>query len=235
MKGLIRVAILEDHPGIVDGYRYRLERTDDLVLVGVAADADALDRLLADQKPDVLLLDLLAPESEDNGNPYALFPRLARWHQSYPSLAILVVSVFDDRALIRAVMDAGARGYILKDDWTSIEHLASVIRSVARGGVHFSAAAYQKLHQPQSAPEIALTVRQREVLCFCCAHPNATTLELAGYLGVEHSTCRSLLSEIYNRLGVRNRSAALLKARDLGLITPWLPLPPLYGSEERGP
>jgi DNA-binding NarL/FixJ family response regulator len=134
---------------------------------------------------------------------------------------VLVISMFTERALIQAVMDAGASGYILKDDSAAILKLGSVLLSVASGGVYLSEQAYQKLmkHQPKDSGPV-LTSRQLEALALCAAYPDESLARLAGRLSVANSTIRNLLSNAYLQLGVRHRAAAVAKARQLGLLTP---------------
>jgi DNA-binding NarL/FixJ family response regulator len=126
--------------------------------------------------------------------------------------------------MIKAVVEAGASGYILKDDQETIRELGSVVRAVAGGGVHFSQGAYRHLKSP-TPDGPALTQRQLEALSLCSAYPDVTTGELARRLGVAHSTLRNLLSGVYLRLEVHSRMAAVAKANQLGLITP--PNPPI--------
>src|SRR3970282_1603916 len=129
-----------------------------------------------------------------------------------PTLVVLVVSMHDDRALIQAVIEAGASGYILKDDREAIVDLAAWVRTVAHGGIYFSRQAHQQLRQYGAAPdEPLLTQRQLEVLSMCAAYPNLSTSDLAQKLNIPNSTTRNLLSEAYLRLQVINRTAAIAK------------------------
>ncbi len=221
---LIRVAILEDHQSIIDGYLYRLGQAPDIKVVGTAAFAEEFQRLVDRTKPDVLLLDVFAPTSSENSNVYPILQDITRWLQKYPNLSILVISMYQTRSLVRAVMEAGASGYILKDDALTIQELASVIRSVANSGIHLSKRVHQYL-LTESPDDALLTPRQLQALSLCAAYPDASTDELAVKLGVAPSTIRNLLSTTYLRLEVHNRTAAISKARELGLIPPQDPHP----------
>ena len=129
--------------------------------------------------------------------------------------------MFAERSLIKAVMETGASGYILKDDQATIRDLANVVASVANGGVYFSQKAHKLFLKNQKIDDSApLTSRQLEALSLCAAYPDSTTVQLAGKMAVSHSTVRNLLSGSYIRLGVHSRTAAIAKARQLGLITP---------------
>ena len=150
MTDKIRVAILENHQGIIDGYQFRLSGTPDIEIVATAIYGEELEPMLAQVPVDVLLLDVHVPTSQENINPYPILYLIPRLLQTYPNLVILVISMHTQRKLIASVMEAGASGYILKDDQATIRDLASVIRSVANGGIHLSQSAYQKLDKGYS-------------------------------------------------------------------------------------
>lgn len=219
MSPKIRVAILDDHQSIIDGYTFRLSSSPEIEVVASASFADHLEPLLAQHDVDVLLMDIGVPESRDNPNPYPILNFLPRLLQSYPNLAVIIISVYNQGTLIRAVVDAGASGYILKDDQVAIQKLGAIVHSVSDGGVYFSQPAY-KLLLKRLPEDPLLTPRQLEALSYCAAHPDATASELAEKMCVANSTVRNLLSKAYLRLGVSNRAAAVSKARKLGLITP---------------
>ena len=222
MPQQIRVAILDDHQTIIDGYKYRLGQSADVEVVATARFGEELGPLLDQHQIDLLLLDVHVPTSKDNQSPYPILHLIPKLLQQFPNLVVLVISMYAQRSLIKAVMEAGASGYILKEDRPSIRELESIVRSVARGGIYFSQQAHEKLQRPQADDPI-LTQRQREVLSVSAAYPDLTAAELALKLNVANSTVRNLLSGAYLRLGVRNRAAALSKAQRLGLITPLSP------------
>ena len=226
MTDKIRVAILDDHQGIIDGYLYRLSFAQDIEVVATSAYGEDLEPML-DKKPvDVLILDVQVPTNAENHNPYPILYLIPKLLQKYSNLAILAISMHAQRTLIHAVMESGANGYVLKDDQAAIQELASIIRSVANGGIHLSSYAYQQLLK-RYTDELnqPLTSRQLEALSLCAAYPDASTSDLAQKMNVANSTLRNLLSGAYLRLSVRNRTAAIAKARKLGLISTGYPLP----------
>jgi DNA-binding NarL/FixJ family response regulator len=97
---------------------------------------------------------------------------------------------------------------------------------IASGGVYFSREAHKIIMRQASSSQL-LSPRQLEVLSLCAAYPEKTTAELADMLTVAHATVRNILSVLYMRLGVRGRTAALVKARELGLIAEMRPTYPL--------
>ena len=133
---------------------------------------------------------------------------------------ILVISMYNKPTIIQTVMEAGASGYILKDDQSTIQDLANVVMMVAKGGIHLSQPAFEQLIK-RVHPESPLTSRQLEALSLCAAYPDASSGELASRLGVANSTLRNLLSGAYFHLKVHTRAAAIIKATQLGMIPPF--------------
>jgi two-component system, NarL family, nitrate/nitrite response regulator NarL len=220
----IRIAILDDHQGIIDGYLYRLSTASDIEVVFTISYGEELEPTLAQQPVDVLLLDVSVPTGPRNANPYPILHLIPRLLQIHPKLEILVISMYSQRALISSIMEAGASGFILKDDQLAIRELVAIVRLVAHGGIHLSQKAHQELMK-RSASNLSqpLSNRQTEALSLCAAYPEEDTSFLAQRMGVANSTIRNLLSGAYLKLNVRNRAAAVAKARQLGLLAPESP------------
>lgn len=215
----IRVAILEDHQGIIDGYNYRLSTTPEIQVVGSVSYGEDLEPWLANHPADVLLLDINVPASPENRNPFPVLHLVHNLRDKYPNLHILAISVLTQNTLIEALIDAGVCGYIFKHDQASIQQLAKIVLMTASGGVFFSQGAYQKIRgNSAQSKDSPLTLRQMEILSICAAYPDVTTAELASRLGIASSTLRNLLSGAYLRLDVRTRAAAISKARQMGLL-----------------
>ena len=175
MNKKIRVSILDDHQNIIDGYMFRLSADPQIEVVATIGFGELLEPTLAEHPTDVLLLDLSVPTSVENPNSYPVLYAIPKLLQIYAGLNILVISMFAERGLIRAVMEAGASGYILKDDQTTARDLGSVVLSVAGGGIYFSQKAHQLYIKHLSKESTQLTARQLEVLSLCAAYPNNTT------------------------------------------------------------
>ncbi len=223
MARKIRIAILDDHQGIIDGYYLRLGKVVGLEIVATASTAEDLEASLADQSVDAVILDVWVPTGPNNPNPYPILNFIPRLLQTYPDLAIIVISAVNERAFIQAVIEAGANGYILKEDQASYETLGTIVSALAKdGGLYLSPMANQKVG---SQRKLALTPREMEALSLCNAHPDWPLAKLAKHLGVQPSTIRNTLHGSYIRLEVESRSAAVAKARELGLITPFQPTP----------
>jgi two-component system, NarL family, nitrate/nitrite response regulator NarL len=215
-----RVTILDDHPSIIDGYVFRLSSNPQIEIAATINYGQDLEPTLAKHPTDVLLLDVNVPISADNPNQYPILHAIPKLLQTYTGLSILVISMYAERGLIRAVMEAGASGYILKDDQTATRDLSSVVLSVAGGGIYFSQKAHELYSNHLSKENMLLSTRQLEALSLCGAYPNFSTAELAAKMSISNSTVRNLLSAAYLKLNVSNRAAAISKAQQLGLITP---------------
>jgi two-component system nitrate/nitrite response regulator NarL len=221
MTNKIRVAILDDHQSIIDGYRFRLGNSQRVGIVATMSYGEELQPALEKISTDVLLLDIGVPASETNPNPYPILHEIPSLLQRYPNLVILVISMHVERGMIRAVMEAGASGYILKDDQATLRDLENVVISVFSGGIHLSRQANSALLRSGAGQdESLLSRRQREVLSLCLSYPDSSTADLAKKMVISNSTVRNLLSGSYIKLGVRSRNAAVTKARQLGLISP---------------
>jgi two-component system, NarL family, captular synthesis response regulator RcsB len=228
MSTPIRVAIVEDHQSIIDGYIYRLSGPQ-VQIVAVARFGEEIETILADHGIDVLLLDIHVPTSTTNFNPFPVLVLLPNLLARYPRLKILVISMLNQRSLIEALVEIGISGYIFKEDYASIQQLAEVVQAVARGGIYFSQGAYQSLRASQKH---LLTPRQMEALSLCATYPDSDISVLARRLDISPSTYRNLLSGAYARLGVQTRTAALSKAYQLGILTPATLSIPAPGGED---
>ena len=200
----IRVAILEDQQIAIDCYSFRLQGAPEFDIVGVANVYSDWEPLLATHPPDVALMDVKVPAAPDKPEPYPILHVMASLVQTHPEMAFLVISAYPEPTLIQGVMEAGANGYILKDDNALLRNLKSILAFVAaNGGIYLSPQAQQLLLQRQAAgAELGLTPRQVEALALCATYPESSMKELTGRMNVAASTFRNLLSQAYLRLEV---------------------------------
>ena len=129
---------MDDHQSIVDGYLYRLSKVSEIEVVRTLAYGDDLEPALKEHPVDVLVLDVEVPASPKNLNSYPILHIIPKLMQVYPNLAILVISMHNEPGLIRAIVDAGAAGYILKSDSNKIQELGKWILSLVNGDPCFS-------------------------------------------------------------------------------------------------
>jgi DNA-binding NarL/FixJ family response regulator len=215
---MIHVAILDDHQAILDGYLFRLSGAVDIQVVATMMFGEELEPTLKNLPVDVLILDVSAPTSMSNANPFPIFHLIPKFLDQYPQIAILVISMHSQSTLVRTILEAGASGYILKDDRTAIVELATIVRLIHSGGIYLSERISDLLKTPSDASAPLLTPRQIEVLTYFAAYPDLSTAEIAQQLHIANSTVRNLLSGAYLRLKVSNRAAAIARARFIGLI-----------------
>lgn len=217
MKDKIQVIIMDDHQSIVDGYLYRLSNVPEIEVVTTLAYGDDLEPTLKNNPIDVLVLDVEVPASPENPNSYPILYTIPKLLQLYPNLAVLVISMHNEPGLVRAIVEAGAAGYILKSDSSKIQELGKWILSLVNGDPCFSDKVLRVFPGRNPGP---FTARQLEALSLCAAYPNSKTAELAAKMKIANSTLRNLLSTVYLKLGVQTRAAAIAKARQIGIITP---------------
>lgn len=219
----ITVVTLDDHHLVREGIRRLLDEDPTMALVGEGWAGEQLEPLLAQHRPDVLLLDVGMPQSatEPAGpgeNAFRLLPALARLQQRYPDVRVIVLTQFASQVLIESAIELGVRGYLLKSDVFS-RYLADAIRAVMRGERYFSEGVSRWLAAPDDRGEIRLTRRQREVLQAIAAAPQLTYAQHADHLGISEHTISHHLRQIFTRLAVSNLTAAVITAARLGLIT----------------
>lgn len=210
---MIRILIADDHPVFRFGLNALLEAEDDTEVVGEATSGSEAVALAAELKPDVILMDLNMPDL--NG-----LEATSRILQTNPETGILVITMFDDDSVF-AAMRAGARGYILKG--AEGEETLRAIRAVANGEAIFSPAIAERMMQfmmqpPTSAtdtPFPELTTREREVLALVAM--GLTNTAIAERLVLSPKTIRNHVSNIFGKLQVADRAAAIIRAREAGL------------------
>ena len=207
---MIRVALAEDHTLVREGLRQLLALVPDLALIGQAADGEEAIALVLAQRPDVLLLDMRMPKADGLAVIQALVSRDAL-------APTLVLTTFDDEHAALELMAAGARGFLLKD--VTLERLVEAIRAIAGGGTVLrpglsERVAGQLRAAASSGPEI--TERERDVLRLLAA--GYSNREIGRALFVAEGTVKNHVSNILTKLGVRDRTRAVLKALELGYV-----------------
>ena len=205
------VLVIDDHPVVIDGVRQLLARQPDFELVGEATNGEdgvALARRLA---PDVVVLDLKL------GDNFA--PHLCRsLQEASGSSRVVIHTAFDDREPLRACLNAGAVGIVLKDASNLVEALRRVLAGelyVDPSLVEDPRARALRLGENGGLYE-SLTQREYEVLCVMAL--GRTSKEIASELFLAENTVRSYTQSVLTKLHARNRIEALARARDLRLL-----------------
>jgi DNA-binding NarL/FixJ family response regulator len=207
---VIRVALAEDHTLVREGFRQLLALVDDITLVGEAADGEEAIALVLAQRPDVLLLDMRMPKADG----LAVIAALAARDALVPTL---VLTTFDDEHAALELMAAGARGFLLKD--VTLDRLVDAVRVIAGGGTVLRPGLSERVASKLRAPEADgpdITAREREVLRLLAA--GYSNREIGRALFVAEGTVKNHVSNILTKLGVRDRTRAVLKALELGYV-----------------
>ncbi|HEX7340232.1 MAG TPA: response regulator transcription factor [Rhodanobacteraceae bacterium] len=213
---MISVCLVDDQTIVRQGIRSLLDLADDIQVVAECADGAQAVATVPQLKPDVVLLDLRMPEMSGIEVLQALSARGV-----LPPTVIL--TTFDDDQLVLAGLKAGARGYLLKD--VSLEQLVEAVRTVAGGGSLVAPAVTQRLlagvdriqNQFSSLEQPdPLTGRETEILRLLAG--GYSNKEIANSLHVAEGTVKNHVSNILSKLGVRDRTRAVLKALELGIV-----------------
>lgn len=211
----ITVLIADDHPIYRDGLASLLEPLPDIEVVGRAADGIEAVEQARESRPDVVIMDLQMPRLNGIEATRQVLAEL-------PETGVLVITMGEDESTVFSAITAGARGYLLKG--ADADELVQAIRTVHGGGVVFGASLAQRVARvfaagpataapPAVFPE--LTEREREILDLVATGlPNG---EIATQLYLSPKTVRNNVSAILMKLRARDRSAAIVAAREAGL------------------
>jgi DNA-binding NarL/FixJ family response regulator len=234
MPETIHVAIVDDFPLILQGYEQNLASAPHIKIIGTALRGDELMPLLEKDHVDLLILDIKVPISKENKRVYPIFHVIPQVLNNYPNISVVVATMFSDPSLIKAVVATGVSGYILKDDLYVVKELGSIITSIVRhNGRYWSPDVLRVLERDQqrkAEKSPRLTPQQLQAISLCDSYPEKSTAELAALMHITGNTFRNHLTDAYLRLGVNKRGAAVIKARELGLIVSDDPPPPSLGD-----
>jgi two-component system, NarL family, response regulator len=199
----IRLLLADDHPSLRAGLAAILGRQSDLKVV---AEAGCGREVIESQETvDVYVLDLRMPEGDGIQTIKELIAR-------DPAAKILVLTTFDNEEDIFQSLEAGARGYLLKD--TTKEELVAAIRQVHRGERHLPLNIAARLADRLNRPK--LTPREMDVLRLVCR--GRTNKEMGAAMFISEETVKSHMKSLFQKLGVHDRAEAVAVAMQRGLI-----------------
>lgn len=216
---MIRVMITDDHFIVREGLRLILETADDIEVVGEAVDGAECLELVSNLNPQVILMDLQMPRMDG-------ITAIGHLRKDFPDIAIVILTTYNEDDLMIRGLQAGARGYLLKD--SSRESLLDSIRAAAKGATLLKPEILARVLAPASAPrldpkpapvsqtESTLTERELEVLQ--AAARGERSKEIAYKLGITERTVKAHLQSIYQKFGVDSRAAAVAAAAQKGLL-----------------
>jgi DNA-binding NarL/FixJ family response regulator len=214
----ITILLVDDQPLFREGLRTLLSVQPDLKVVGEAGDGEEAIKLCRTLKPVVVLMDLQMPVLDG-------VEATRRLHHEQPDSRVIVLTTFDDDEMVFDGLRAGALGYLLKD--APSEKLAEAIRAAARGESFLQpsiaakvVAEFARLTTKRSPPAQTLieplSDREQEILALIAT--GATNREIGNQLFLAEGTVKNHVTNVLGKLGVRDRTQAALKAREMGLI-----------------
>lgn len=213
----IRVLLVDDQKLMCEGLRVLLEMEPDLKVIGEAGDGEVALAAYAEYQPDVVLMDIRMPGMDG-------VEATRRLRERWPEARVIILTTFDDDEYVFEGLRAGALGYLLKD--VSGHELAEAVRTVARGGALIEpsvarkvVAEFARLAPPARSPDAGLaeplSEREQEVLQLLAQ--GLSNREIAAQLFLAEGTVKNYVTAILQKLGVRDRTQAAVRARELGL------------------
>jgi DNA-binding NarL/FixJ family response regulator len=211
----IRIALADDHPVVLEGVKALLRSSPDVELVGTAHSGATALQLVADEAPDIAIIDISMP---DLGG-IELAGQLAERH---PNVKVIALTVHESRAYVQRLLKAGARGYLLKR--SAADELGRAIRAVSEGGVYLDPAIAAHAVSPRAAAssqdsdEEQLSAREEEVLRLIAQ--GLSNKEAAARLELSVKTIETYKSRAVEKKHLRNRADIVRYAAKKGWLGP---------------
>lgn len=210
---MIKLLIADDHLIIRQGLRLILETETDFELIGEASDGAEALKLCKKLKPDVVLMDLRMPNMDG-------LTAIEKLRAEQPDVAVVILTTFNEDELMFRGLQAGARGYLLKD--TDRSTLFDTIRAAARGETllkpEIMARVLSQANPPKSASSEPINLTERELEVLVSVARGERSKEIAVQLSISERTVKAHLASIYGKLGVDSRAAAIAVASHKGLL-----------------
>ncbi|MEU4233576.1 response regulator transcription factor [Nonomuraea sp. NPDC026600] len=214
----VRIAVADDHPVVRNGFAELLDTQPDFEVVGTAADGAEAVRICRELSPDVVLMDVRMPGMDG----IEATRRLTGSTTGGPR--VLILTTFDLDEYVYDALRAGASGFLLKD--VTAERLFDAVRVIAAGEALLAPAVTRRLisrfaqlrPQPDAASTAALTPRETQVLRLIAE--GLSNPEIAGRLTVTEETVKTHVSRVLSKLGLRDRTQAVVTAYETGLVVP---------------
>jgi DNA-binding NarL/FixJ family response regulator len=214
----IKILLVDDQTMFRDGMRVLLKSQADFDVVGEAANGEEAISQAARLQPDVVLMDLRMPVMDGAAATRYL-------HINQPDCRVIALTTFDEDSVVFDALRSGAIGYLLKD--ASTEKLYEAIRAAARGESVLApsvaarlVAQFSRLSEsaPRWAQELAEPLSAREMDVLRLVASGSTNREISEKLVLSEGTVKNHITSIFAKLGVNDRTRAVLKAQELGLV-----------------
>jgi len=213
----IKILIADDHAVVREGTRTLLEREEDMEVVGEASDGEEAIKLIEELHPDVAILDIAMPKLSGIEVTRRIKPR-------FPSLAILILTAYDNDEYVFALLEAGAAGYLLKD--VHSHEIVEAVRSVHAGESVLHPSIARKVIQrailstaksSDIKPSVTLSDREQEVLKL--AAKGLKNKDIADALCISIRTVQGHINSIFHKLGVGSRTEAIFQSVKRGWLS----------------
>jgi len=218
MPGGLRLLLVDDQQIMRQGLRTLLEMEEGMTIVAEAADGHAAVQAYKELHPDIVLMDVRMPSMDG-------VEATRRIRQESPDARILILTTFDEDELVYEAVRAGALGYLLKD--VSGAELTAAIRNLAAGGAALQPSVARKVMDafarlatpsPSAARRLVEPLSGREQAVLHLLARGLSNKEIAEQLFLAEGTVKNHVSAILQKIDVRDRTQAALKARELGLL-----------------
>ena len=212
IKTTIKVLLADDHHMVRAGIRQLLESARDIRVIAEAGDGKTAESLIEKHKPDVAVLDIQMPEVSGI--------EVTRWARAHmPQIGILILTAYDDEPYVKAVLQAGAHGYVLKT--ASTDDLIQAVRDVHEGKSVLDPAVTRKImtslfNVPEKKELESLTDRELDVLRLTAK--GFTNKAIGVQLKISNRTVQGHLAHIFAKLQANSRTEAVMRGVSLGLI-----------------
>lgn len=203
---MITVAIAEDHQSLVDGINLLLKYEEDVSVVGIANDGEALLEVVRKKQPQVVLTDIKMPKIDGIAATKLI-------KKEFPETKIIAFTMFDQREAIQQMMDAGASGYLLKN--SPLEEVLHAIQAVSQGNTFFDASidlSFLNQDSETTAKKPVLSKSEREILRFIAQ--GKSTSEIANLRFTAVSTVEKHRKNMIHKLGLNGKGELLRYALD---------------------
>lgn len=228
MPDRISVVSVDDHGLIRQAIATQLVESPAIDLVAQGSLGCEVIPLVEKHHPKVLLLDIGMPQNENGSTRFRALPAIAQLRQTYPEMAIVILTQHISYQIIWGAANLGVQGYIDKADGITDE-LADTIMTVHRGGIVFSSTAQRLLVQANANAHIdvpTLTDRQLDVLKAVFTTPDHSNMQNAKALGMSEATFKTHLRNIFKAFDVSSKTAAIVSGIQFGILqTEWLEMP----------
>ena len=210
MTNAIRLLIVDDHPVVRTGISGMLTDHPDFTIVAEAENGEQAIRIAAEQEPDVILMDLRMPVLDGVQATRAI-------KAQHPDIAILILTTYDrDRDILPSI-NAGAIGYLLKD--TPRDDLYRAIRAAARGESVLDSSVAARVMQHMREPRLEQELSEREIDVLKLVSRGQSNKAIGKTLHISEATVKTHLIHVFNKLQVSDRTAAVTRALELGILS----------------